>query len=271
MSPGGRIGAGLGALLLALAIAIGAGTVLGVGPLAPSPSPGAITDPDEILARSLQAVLDADAVHLEGTLSGRVPGSLLGAGPGVVSLDGTTVALDVRPDDARTRAHVESPGLGVIVDAVTVWDTVYWRTDDAGPWTRASLGDASADAGMDLNPLTLVDRLRGWLALPGSSPTLTTVGCGSRSGWCREVALDAGSDPATILGGLLPVDRAGELPDLDVAVTLQADVDSLRPVRLVVDVTSADGTVGLRLMLEAGRWDEEVAIEEPPAGQVAQG
>ena len=60
----------------ALALVVG-GTAVGIGPLAATTPPSEVTDPKEMVARSLQAVLDAQAVHLEGTLAGTIPGSLV--------------------------------------------------------------------------------------------------------------------------------------------------------------------------------------------------
>ena len=85
-----------------------------------------------------------------------------------------------------------------------MWDGAWYRTAPDEPWARASLGGASAEAGVDINPLTLVDRLRAYLATPGATATTRDVPCASGSGRCHEITLDAGSDPVTILGLMLP-------------------------------------------------------------------
>jgi hypothetical protein len=246
-------------------VGLGAGTVLGVGPLAPSVPPDEVTDPKEMLARSLQAAIDASAVHLEGTISGSIPGYLVDRPEADVSLDGTVLDADIRPKDGKTRLHIASPGLDVVLDTVTVWDGAWYRLDPDDPWLRASLGGTSAEAGIDINPLTLVDRLRSYLAVPGMAPTVVDVPCASASGRCHEIRLDAGSDPAMILALMLPRERAEPLPPVDVLITLQTDAMTLRPAHLVVDATSADGAVDIHADLRAGRWDEDLVIEEPPA------
>lgn len=252
-------------LALALVALVGGGTVLGVGPLAPVP-PDQVTDPREMLARSLQATLDASAVHLEGTLSGTMPGGLVQRPEPAVSLDGTTMSGDIRPKDGKTRVRLDSPGLGVQFDAVTVWDGVWYRTVADGPWQRASLGGASANAGVDINPLTLVDRLRGYLATPGTAPTVKDVACASASGRCHRVVLDAGHDPTLVLRAMLPLDRTQGVPVIRTVVTLDTDVKTLRPARLVIDATSDDGTVRARAQIDTSRWDaEDVVIPEPPS------
>jgi hypothetical protein len=257
--------ASIAALAVVAVVALGAGTVFGVGPLAATPPPREVTDPKEMLARSLQATIDATAVHLDGSASGRIPGQLVERPEASVSLDGTVLAGDIRPKDAKTRAHIASPGLAIAFDTVTVWDGVWYRTAADGPWTKASLGRASADAGVDINPLTLVDRLRSYLATPGLTATTRDVACSSASGRCHEVRLEAGSDPATILALFLPHERARLLPPVDTVITLQTDVETLRPAHLVVDAVSADGSVVIHLVLDASRWDGDVVIEEPSA------
>jgi hypothetical protein len=257
--------ASLAALAVVAVVALGAGTVFGVGPLAGTPPPSEVTDPKEMLARSLQATIDATAVHLDGTVTGSIPGRLVDRPEVSVSLDGTVLDGDIRPKDAKTRAHVSSPGLAIAFDTVTVWGDAWYRTAADGPWTKASLGGASAEAGIDINPLTLVDRLRSYLATPGSTATARDVACASASGRCHEVRLEAGSDPAGILVLLLPRDRAQLLPPVDTVVTLQTDVETLRPAHLVVDAASADGSVVIHLVVDASRWDGNVVIEEPSA------
>jgi hypothetical protein len=109
-----------------------------------------------------------------------------------------------------------------------------------------------------------VDRLRSYLATPGMAPTSVDVPCASASGWCHQVRLDAGSDPAMILALLLPRERSEQLPPVDVVITLQTDAQTLRPAHLVLDATSADGAVVIHVELDASRWDEDLVIEEPP-------
>ncbi len=177
-----RILAGLAVIgLLAVAV-FGVGQVFGVGPMAPAVPPDQVTDPKEMIARSLQATLDASAVHFDGTVSGSIAGGLVGRPEASVDLTGTVLDADIRPKDGKTRTHLASDGLDVNMDTVTVWDGAWYRTGPDDPWTRASLGGASAEAGVDINPLTLVDRLRSYLATPGVSPTTQRRGLFERVG-----------------------------------------------------------------------------------------
>ena len=264
-----RILGGLAMVGVALLIVFGAGTVFGVGPLAPPVPANLVTDPKEMVARSLQATLDASAVHIDGTVTGTIPGSIVDRAEPSITLDGTQLAVDLRPKDAKTRAHVVSGPLGVDLSTVTVWDGVWYRMAADDPWSRASLGDASAHAGVDINPLTLVDRLRSWLATPGMDATTHDVPCASASGRCHEVTFRAGSDAVAILGLMLPKDQASRLPPAAVDITLQTDAQTLRPAHLVADAKSADGTVDIHAVLDAGHWDEDLVIDEPSSQDVA--
>jgi hypothetical protein len=127
------------------------------------------------------------------------------------------------------------------------------------------VGDATSGTGIDVNPLTLVDRLRSYLATSGRVPVLTEVACASASGRCHEVRLDAGTDPAGVLTAMLPGATDGSVPPVSTVITLQTDASTLRPVSLVVEGASSDRTIDLRLVLLFGAWDGPVRIDEPPA------
>ena len=203
---------GVAALLAVLAVGSLVGGVAGVGPLAAPVPADKVTDPGEMLARSLQSVIDARAVHLDATVDGppprraarpaggnRRPRRLPGRGrrPSEGRED-ARARRERRPGRRPRRRH----GLG----------RVWYRTGASAPWRRASLGAVSAEAGVDANPLTLVDRVRGYLARPDVTPSVRDVACAAPSGRCRHIELDAGTEPSTILGLLLPPERAADLP-----------------------------------------------------------
>ena len=50
---------------------------------------------------------------------------------------------------------------------------------------------------------------------------------------------------------------------MDIVITLQTDALTLRPAQLVAEATSEDGTIDIRTVIDASRWDEDIVIEEP--------
>ncbi|HYO41682.1 MAG TPA: LppX_LprAFG lipoprotein [Candidatus Limnocylindrales bacterium] len=254
--------------MAALVVVVGCGVViggpLGVGPLAATTPPDQVTDPREMVARSLQSVLDASAFHVEATVDGTVPGAIVDRPGGAVSLDGTIVTADIKPRDLRTQASVTSDPLEVDLDTVTVWGDIWSRTVADGPWTKSSLGSLAADASFDANPLTLVDRLRAYVSEPDHRPTTADVACAAPSGTCHRLVFGTGSDPSDLLAALLPDANAAALSEVTTTVTLDTDAKTLRPARLVLELARADGSVDLRVVIDISRWDEQVQIEEPP-------
>lgn len=258
--------AGLAALLAVLAGGMVVGAVIGVGPLAAPVPPERVTDPKEMIARSLQATMDAKGVHLALALDGTLPGEVLGRPTGAVAVDGTAGSVDVMPGDVATQASIRSDALAITLDTITVWGDAWYRQGPDGAWTSTSVGGATASAGVDLNPLTLVDRLRGYLARPDLKPTVTTAPCPTTGAPCRHVVLDAGTDTTEVLAKLLPDDRGADLPPVRAILTLDTEVATLRPQVLLLELRSEDRTVDLRLRLQTSAWDQKVVIEKPVAG-----
>ncbi len=89
---------GVAVLVAVLGVLTVVGGVVGVGPLASTTPADQVTDPREMIARSLQSVLDANAVHLDATVSGTVPGALAGSPGG---------ARGARRDDGAGRPSAE--------------------------------------------------------------------------------------------------------------------------------------------------------------------
>ena len=247
-----------------VAIVLGVGAVNGVGPLAQVTPPDHVTDPREMVARSLQTVIDASSVHVDAFISGRVPGALVRRADASVTLDGTQASLDLRPQDARSHLVFVSAPLDLGVESLTLWDTVAYRQGDR-PWAKASLGSLVAGSGIDANPLTLVDRLRAWLAAPGAPvPSETDVACDAPSGRCRQVILGVGPAAGDVLLALFPSGSAAAVGPTTTQLLLQADVASLQPTHVVVVVRNATGTLEVVVRLDTSYWNWPSVIADPP-------
>jgi hypothetical protein len=257
--------AGLAALFAVLAGGVVVGAAIGVGPLAAAVPPDKVTDPKEMIARSLQATIDSKGVHLAITLDGAIPGGLVDREAGAFAVDGTTGTADIVPGDVATRASLRSDPLAIALDTVSIWGDAWYRAGPSGTWTSTSVGGATASAGVDLNPLTLVDRLRGYLARPDFKPSVTTIPCPSGAP-CRHVVLDVGTDTTEVVAKMLPDERGADLPPVHATLTLDTEVATLRPQVLLLELRSDDATVDLRLRIETSAWDQKVVIEKPVAG-----
>ena len=255
----------IGIVVAIVAAVLVAGAVNGVGPLARVTPAYEVTDPAEMLARSLQSVIDASSVHVAASVTGQVPGALVGRSDATVALDGTQAALDLRPQDARTHLVFGSPDLGLAVEAITSWDTMAYRFD-AGGWTKGSLASVVAGTGIDANPLTLVDRMRKWLASPGAPvPTSSDVPCGAPSGRCRQVAVSLGREAGDVLLKAFPGSGAANVGATTTEVTLLTDATTLQPAHLVVMVRNADGSLAVTIEADFSLWNWPSVIPDPPS------
>lgn len=253
-------------VVVVVAAVLVVGAANGVGPLARVTPPSEVTDPREMLARSLQAVLDASSLHVDFVVTGHVPGALVGRPDASVTLDGTSASLDVRPQDARSHLVVTSVPLGVNLEAVTLWDTLAFRTA-GGTWAKVSLGSVVGSSGIDANPLTMVDRLRAWLASPGAPvPTSTDVPCATYPGTCHEVRLAAGAQPGEVLLRLFPEADAAQIGPTTTDVVLQTDATTLQPAKLTVTTRNADGSLAVTVVATTSYWNWPSVIPDPPGG-----
>ena len=254
----------IGTVVVLTAAVLALGAANGVGPLAQVTPPDQVTDPREMLARSLQATIDASSVHLEASVTGHVPGALVGRADPAVELNGTLAAMDLRPQDARSHLLVTSAPLGIQLESLSLWDKLAYR-ESGGPWTAGSVAGVVAGKGIDANPMTLVDRLRAWLAAPGAPvPTTSDVSCVAPSGRCHQVRLAAGSAPGDILLRLFPSGAAAGIGATTTDVLLQTDAATLQPARLVLGVRNADGRLALTVTIDASNWDWPSVIPDPP-------
>ena len=221
-----------------------------------------------MIARSLQSVLDANAVHLEATVSGTIPGALLGRPEERVVLDGTTVQADIRPRDARTAASVDSPPLDVALETVTVWDGAWYRTSPGRAVVQGIAGRRGGRRGHRRQPAhaggpaaRLARRSRTWTPSSPTSRARASPAPAATSCWRR-----ARTRP-TSWARCSPTAASRRLPEVATTITLDADARTLRPAHLELDMRSEDGSVDLRVALDASRWDDPgIVIEEPPSG-----
>ena len=235
-------------------------------------TPPALTDPKEILTRSIAAVQGAKSVHVEAKLDGTIS---LPAGastsPGI-TLSGTSLSGDV--DIAGSRAHLafQVPALlGLSGDLVEIGTTAYLKTSLGGPlYTKTNLGAAAASFAPSGLPSAIpsfdaVGPVASFLTRPGVNPTKRAdVACGSAT--CYEVAIDLTPTEIAALAGpapSLPID----VSSTSISITIDVDKASLRPASVAVAV-NAGATGSLTLTTALTNWDASVSIAAPPADQI---
>jgi hypothetical protein len=231
-----------------------------------------LTDPAEILTKSVETMQDAKSVRVDVTLSGTITADPTGTGGAgsTFPLDGTTASADIDIEGGNARATFSVPAfLGLAGELIAVGDDAFVKTTLTGPLYQrmsASDGELPVDPG-DVDGLDL-EELRTMLAKPELSPTKgEDVACGSKD--CYAVVIDLNPADIAALGG-------GDVGDLDLPIDVgnvglnmvfHVEKDTLRlaSVAMVVSM-GADGS--LRLDITVSRWDEAVSISAPPADQV---
>ena len=166
----------IGAAIVLVLVLVGGGTALGFGPLAGTTPPSEVTDPKEMVARSLQSVIDAQAVHLEGTLSGTIPGRARRTRRG--RRRARRLHRRRRPaPEGREDVHParRAPGSTWTWPRSRLGRRLVPHRSRRSLAARVAGRRVAAGAGVDINPLSLVDRLRSYLASPGIAPTLEDV------------------------------------------------------------------------------------------------
>ena len=237
------------AVLLVAAIAMGA-----CGSAKPD-----LTDPAQIVTKSVESLQQAKSVHFEATIEGTVVGDLMGTGQGgQISLVGTTLRGDVDATGKNVHVSAAVPALlGLTADIVVIGPDTWTRISVLGPKYKKSATTATAGPA---DPAAVIDTLKEWLAKPEVSPTKKDdATCGSKKCYQIEIDLSA-SDLQSLVAGQ-------DLGDASAALTILVEKDTLHPAVATVHVTGAK--VGdLTFTLTLSDWDKPVSITAPAADQV---
>ena len=124
-----------------------------------SPASGpALTDPKEILARSLTALNDAQTFHLDGSLAGTLEADLTNSGTNsAIDLKGTALTADADVPNERASLTISIPALFALkVDYLQIGPDTYSRNSLSGStWVHTS---QAADA--SIPSAVLISRLK---------------------------------------------------------------------------------------------------------------
>jgi hypothetical protein len=250
--------------------------VVAIGACNSTPSAPALTDPREILTKTVLSLKDVKTIDAKGELAGT-----LSAQGSSIDLKGTTFefASDVVGKKVKLSASIPS-FLNTSAEAIVVDQAVYYRiggplasqfgADPTGKYKKIaglSTGAASAAPSASVDPLKAIDEFNQLLAkLPAP-----TKGANEKIGDqdCYHITMQATSDQ---LKSLAPSPALGNIPGLDAvtgAVTFDvwSRTNDLRPAKLAVNLNGgAQGNLTLTFNMT---YDSGVSIAAPPADQIA--
>jgi hypothetical protein len=243
-----------------------------------TPSPTAVTDPNEIVALSLTN-MEMATFHVEGAIAGSVNisaiGALMGGLPiglsGSIKLDGSTLNGDV--DMPKQALHVKAtfPSLfGLTADAIVSDGYAYFK----GPMPGAkysktklsgSLITASASPDEELLFAAAVEEFKSRLEDGGVTATLAgREEIDGRDAYHLIVTVPAAlSNDLWAEFGLTASGISATMDPVDYWVYF----DTLQPAKVRLKVSSADlGNLDLTLTLT--KYGQSISIQAPPADQV---
>jgi hypothetical protein len=258
-----------------------AGSVVPAGPL--------LTDPGQILARSLSALNDARTFHLDGTLSGTLEADLTNSGTdSAIDLKGTGLTADADVPNQRASLSISVPALFALkVDYVQIGPDTYSRNSLSGQtWTHTSqAADGSSSPSAIPTPrrigggsppppatpatpaasLDLVGQISAGLAnLPNPPTKGADVACGSKTCYSIGIIIPLSGGADAGLGLPLPSGACAT-----VTVALSIEQDTLLPVHAVALINGGtNGTFDLTLTLS--KFNAPVTISAPPADLVVE-
>jgi hypothetical protein len=236
-----------------------------------APAAPALTDPKEILTKSILSLKDIKTVEVTGSFTGNVTVPNMGA------LDLSTTKLSAALDlpNKKAKFSVDAPSiLGTKVDALLIDQVGYLKISGllAGSLgltpdkykkqdiaTGSVVPDPSADATQIADAVAKLNEAFGKLPTPPTKGA--DEACGDQQ--CYRVTLKVTADDLKTLAA----GTAGSITTGDLTLDVWSRKTDYRPAKFVFAITSAEiGTVGITLDL---KYDGTVTVDAPPADQIA--
>jgi hypothetical protein len=228
-----------------------------------TPQASPLTDPKEILVKSVASLATVRTATIKGTFSGSVNAT----GTGAFDLSSVKLDLAVDVPAKKTRVTVDAPTImGTNLDLIVADGNLYLKVlgpmagllggDATGKYLKTAVGDTVPDEATD--PTKAIEELRkGIDQLPKAPEKLADERCGDQD--CYHVRLAMTADE---LGELAEGATMGSL-----SVDLFSRKNDLRPAKIsfAMDL-GAQGNVGGTFDFT---YDQGVNISTPPADQIA--
>jgi hypothetical protein len=232
-----------------------------------TPAAPALTDPKDILTKSVLTLKDIKSMHFHADVSGTVKLDLTGTGnAGALDLKGTTADGDIDISNKKLHISFGAPALlGVAGDVIVIGDTTYAKvTPFLGTKYMKSTSTSSTDPITSAtDPLKTIDEINKFLDTPGVAPTKQAdEKCGDKD--CYRVSMNLTSEQLSgVTSGLSSAAPTGT-GKIDVWV----QKNDLRPAKISVDATAGDqGTVNLTMTIS--NYDAAVTVNPPADADIA--
>jgi hypothetical protein len=227
-----------------------------------TPQAPPLTDPKEILVKSIASLADVKTATIKGTFNG----SINAGATGTFDLSSVKVDLGVDIPAKKTRVTVDAPSLmGTNLDLIVADGNTYIKAigpvaallggDATGKYTKTAVGTVPDEAS---DPAKAIEELRKAIdGLPKAPEKLPDERCGDQDCYHVRIALTA--------------DELGELAEGatmgSVSVDFWSRKSDLRPAKITFAMDmGAQGNVGGTFEFT---YDQGVNISAPPADQIA--
>jgi hypothetical protein len=233
-----------------------------------APAAPALTDPKEILSRSVASIATVKTIELSGSFNGSVKAAELGG-----NLDLSTIKMTAAFDVASKKAKfmLDAPTiLGTKVEALLIDQVAYLKI--AGPlaamagatadkYTRTEIPESSSDPVANATDISKsVAELKAALDKLPAPTKGADERCGDQD--CYRVTLKLTAADVQQLNA-----SAASIGGGDMTLDIWSRKNDLRPARIALSVATPDqGTFGATFDLT---YDGSVTVDAPPADQVA--
>lgn len=226
----------------------------------------ALTDPKEILAKSLETLATVKTVHLSADVSGTFSVDLTGGGGSGSPLDlkGTSLAGDIDVAGKKVKLTASVPALmALTADMIVIGQDTYTKISLIGPKYQKTTTPASAESAAT-DPKKAIEEFKASLdKLPNPPVKGADVKCGDAD--CYSVTVKVSGSDLGSLGGAV----ASAAPNVtgDGSIELRINKQTLRPSQVIVTFNAGDQG-SLTITISLSDYDKAVTIDAPPADQV---
>lgn len=233
-----------------------------------TPAAPPLTDPKEILSKSVLSLKDVKTFEMTGTFTGTLTVPEMGA----LDLSTSTMSAAMDIPGRKAKFVLDAPSvLGTKLDAILIDTVAYYKVSGlmagmlgvpADKFTKVDVPPApspSASSVTDAQAAEAIEALNKELDKLPPPTKGADEKCGDQD--CYHVTLAATAED------LKKMDPTGMVSDGSFSLDVWTRKNDLRPAKVALSVTTAEtGTVGITLEF---KYDVTVSVEAPPADQIA--